>query len=214
MEPLGRARCWALRMNRRRFIVAVALAGLSASNLGGCAPTASSATELPVEVSAAVDEVLAIMRDRLLVMHDVANWKWNAQLPVTDTAREQVVVDRMVAQARERGVDADFAAALIRAQIEAGKQVQQQDLARWQAAERPRNGQHAEQGANVRRVIDDLGTRLIESLAKLGPKLTSSDVRARFVDRSNAMLRGTGIDDAVRQMAIAPFKLDRRAASN
>src|SRR5262245_51996104 len=42
----------------------------------------------------AVDRLLDLMRQRLLVQHEVASFKWHARRPVTDPKREQELLDR------------------------------------------------------------------------------------------------------------------------
>jgi chorismate mutase len=45
------------------------------------------------------------MRQRLLVQHEVARSKWHARLPITDPKREQELLVRVEAQARDLGLE-------------------------------------------------------------------------------------------------------------
>src|SRR5689334_16056114 len=105
--------------------------------LAGCSPTAtvpaptSTAAPFEPEVEAEIDHLLGLMRDRLLLMHDVARWKLQENVPITDGAREQAVIEQTVRFAQENRLDIDLGERFMKAQIEAGKQIQEQDLEVW-----------------------------------------------------------------------------------
>jgi chorismate mutase len=45
------------------------------------------------------------MQQRLTLMHEVARWKWNAGLPVTDAKRERELLHSVVERGRSKGVE-------------------------------------------------------------------------------------------------------------
>src|SRR4029077_4859677 len=70
---------------------------------------------------------------RLLLMNDVARYKWNAELPVLDTAREAALLERTTDSAAAIGVPRDYARRVVAAQIAASREVQQTAIDRWRA---------------------------------------------------------------------------------
>src|SRR5262245_39394913 len=77
----------------RSCLVAVLLS----LTLSGCRPRSSTS-------SAALDRLLNLMRERLVLMHEVARWKWTEKRPIADPARERDLLDRLAARARDRGL--------------------------------------------------------------------------------------------------------------
>lgn len=71
------------------------------------------------------DALVAFLDLRLSLMPMVAAAKERARLPVEDPARERQVLDAAVAGARDHGLDPDAVAELFRAQIAAGRTIQQ-----------------------------------------------------------------------------------------
>lgn len=70
------------------------------------------AADVPPTV--AVDEVLHGIFDRLVLVHDVARWKWNAGKLAADPVREKALLDRVTEQAKARGLDPEFARGFFR----------------------------------------------------------------------------------------------------
>jgi cyclohexadienyl dehydratase len=71
------------------------------------------------------DALVAFLDLRLALMPMVAAAKERAQLPVEDPSRERQVLDAAVAAAQAHDLEADAVAALFRAQIAAGRVIQQ-----------------------------------------------------------------------------------------
>ena len=74
----------------------------------GCSPMATPTvarheSALDASVAADIERLLGLMRQRLLIMHEVARWKWHHRQPITDTVREAELLERTdqrVARAR------------------------------------------------------------------------------------------------------------------
>ncbi len=82
----------------------------------GCSPTAtptvvSHGSALDASVTADIEHLLDLMRQRLLVMHEVARWKWHHHQPITDAAREAALLERTEQRAHELGLDKGLAVA-------------------------------------------------------------------------------------------------------
>lgn len=149
--------------------------------------------------------LLGLMQERLLIMHDVARWKWQAGMPITDPKREEALIERTVEEARRHDLDADMARGFMRAQIEAGKKIQQADFDAWRASGAAPTGEIPDLDATLRPKIDRLGPALIASLARLTPQLVNHGVPQAIRERAQQVLRGEGIDNDIRALAILPL---------
>lgn len=99
----------------RRILSVLAFLTLAA------AATADEPVDTPAEP---LDKLRTVMVERLAMMSDVAQYKWNEGLPVEDLEREAAVLDATVARAIEAGIDPDTAVRVIEAQIAAAKRIQ------------------------------------------------------------------------------------------
>jgi chorismate mutase len=152
----------------------------------------------------AADRLLGLMGQRLALMHEVARWKWAARKPIADPARERELLDRVARRSRSKGLDPAFARGFFAAQMEAGKLVQRADFDRWQA-EMPAAFPEARDLALVRRDIDALNERLMDALAAAAPRFADPAIQVLLKDAADRILAGDGIDDAVRETAMAPL---------
>jgi chorismate mutase len=183
----------------------------------GCRPTltpspaTSRSTSAPVEgrteAPEPVSRLLGLMRDRLLLMHDVARSKWDARRPVSDPERERDLLAEMERLGKERGLDTRFTRAFFAAQIGSAKRIQEGDLARWQVGE-PVAAGPAPDLAVLRRRIDELNRQLVAALAQSGPWPVAQQDRERVRDGARQAIVGEGIDDTIRDAAIAPLVTD------
>ncbi len=139
------------------------------------APTAASST-------AALDDLLHRMHQRLDLMHMVARVKWNAQAPVHDPQREEVLLRDVVERGRAHHLDAEVTRAFFSAQMEAAKLVQEEDFRRWRAAQQAPFPPVPEL-AILRQRIDALNGELLEALAHTRPFLDTADGQRRLEDR-------------------------------
>ena len=71
------------------------------------------------------DETLSLVEARLLLMKDVARYKWHHDLPVEDLAREQVVLEQARSDALRHSLNVESYLAFMSAQINAAKAIQQ-----------------------------------------------------------------------------------------
>src|SRR4051794_25441503 len=80
----------------------------------------------------AFDGLLALIRDRLDVMHDVARWKWARNAAIEDPEREAASLEDVAGRGVALGLDPEMTRAFFRGQIEAAKIVQRADFRRWE----------------------------------------------------------------------------------
>jgi chorismate mutase len=152
----------------------------------------------------AVGRLLRLMRDRLVLMHDVARTKWNSKRPVGDPEREQALLRKVEAEGRERGLDPPFTRAFFAAQIAAARRVQEADCARWRAEER--GPFHDAPGlAALRKRIDGLNRELLGILPEARPQLADPGAKEHLKAWAQEILTGEGITDDVRAVAIEPL---------
>jgi chorismate mutase len=178
----------------------------------GCRPPVQQATEdhLAPEAQAAVERVLHLMRQRLLVMHDVARWKWNGQQPSADPERERVFLDSIAAKAKSANLDPEFTRTFFVAQIEAAKQLQEDDFRRWKMEGRGRFPDVPDLATQIRPKIDALSADLLGALAAVQPILGSKTARDQVRQQANEVLSADGITETIRETAIRPLMMLKR----
>ncbi len=149
------------------------------------------------QLDESVNKLLDLMQRRMLLMHDVARWKWNESRPASDPKREQQLLDRLAAQASEHQLDAGFVREFFQAQMNAAKLIQQADFDKWQAADAGPFPDVPSLADKLRPAITELSEQLLRELA-----VTQ---RHRGSERLRSRLTGDGISDTVRAAAIAPL---------
>ena len=173
-DTYDRSRPAPLPRVRRRLLGT--LAAIAAMLSGGAVMAApASATDAPeasttvavagdASTSAAVlDAVGKLVVERLLLADTVAQAKWIKGTPVSDPAREQVVIDAAVAQATRDGVDTDLVRRVMTDQIAASKVVQRGLLTQW--AHHPSEAPTAAPDlTSVRTRLDEIDTALVDAL--------------------------------------------------
>jgi chorismate mutase len=151
-----------------------------------------------------LDPLLRLMEQRLVLMHDVARWKWNERKPITDPERERELLQSVVERGRAKGLDPGFVRAFFEAQMEAARLVQQADFDRWKGQDQ---AQFAETTSLtvLRQRIDRLNGEMIEVLVEVSPGLSSPFVQQALPRQAEEVLTGDGLA-AVRDTAIAPLR--------
>jgi chorismate mutase len=152
----------------------------------------------------AVDRLLQLMRQRLLLMHDVARWKWQAGKAITDSEREQALLRQMVEQGQPLGLEPDTTRGFFLAQMQAGKQIQEDLFAHWRKTGKGPTDKGPDLAA-LRQRIDKLNRDLLATLVRARPFLQQPAGAAWLQERMPQVLSGQGITAAVRQRATAPL---------
>ena len=148
-----------LRFPRLPHLSTCTLIGLLAG--GAHAETPSPAPE-PLQ------PLLATINERLNIADQVALTKWDSGKPIQDSTREAQVIANARKIAIEKKVDADEAAELIAAQIEANKLVQYGLIAQWQAARNAPDVPRPDLN-QIRPKLDELQSRLLQQYADFVP---------------------------------------------
>lgn len=164
-------------------------------------------TDAPAKTSIEADvaQLAGLMRERLLVMHDVARWKWRDRQPVKDSVREAALLEQVRQEARDLGLDTGLATRFMTAQVAAARMLQEQDLERWQSqppsAETPLKDLKSE----LRPQIDRLNKELLRTLARLAPRLDDEEIQRRLERIGAEDWSGTNLDEPIRRTALVPL---------
>ncbi len=134
------------------------------------------------------EPLLRLLNERLVLMQQVAAYKWQHDLPIEDRAREDQVVANSVDKALRVGMVPQSAAEFFRAQIAAAKAVQAYWFARWRDTAGP--AQAPDLISVIRPRLLVLGEQIIDAAALREP-LGS---RAEF----DAALKVAGLTEATR----------------
>ena len=125
---------------------------------------AATAKDTSVSIPPSIDKLLAVISARIAVADRVALTKWDNQRPVSDEQRESEVIAEAARLAPKYGLETTDVAAFFRAQIEANKWVQYQDLNRWQLyGNVPQT--HRPDLAQLRNKLDALQDTILQRLA-------------------------------------------------
>lgn len=148
-----------------------------------------------------------LLDQRLALMEDVARYKWNQRLPIEDLPREAQLIAGLARQAGERGVDAAWATAFFRAQIEAAKTLQRDYFARWEAAGAGPFAAVPDLTLELRPRLDALTPRLLQALADNQAMLRDS-ARRRTAARTLLPLQAAALSPRAAAQALEPFLAD------
>lgn len=112
-----------------------------------------------------IQQGIALARERLNLMRDVAEYKWSRNLPIEDPERERQLLSRLIRKGLAMGLDPRITQAYFADQISAAKQLQRTLFAQWKKHRYPRF--NAPDLAAQRARIDDVTNRMLHNLVKL-----------------------------------------------
>lgn len=104
------------------------------------------------------------LNERMQVMKEVAGYKAQHHLPVEDLPREQRVMDSMLKDAQQAGLDPRSVAPFVHALMNASKAIQYRYLADWLSA--PDNDAPVRDLADTRQQIQQLDTQLMRAISQ------------------------------------------------
>jgi chorismate mutase len=152
----------------RRSVPLLTLLVAAGAALAGCGVPAPAGTEVAARIpDGAFDTVLTLVLERLDTAPRVAASKYFSGQPVTDAAREKVVLDTAAAAAGEAGADVDQVTAVFADQIAASKEVQVSLLDGWRADPSTAPASAPDLATEVRPVLDRITTELVPALAEV-----------------------------------------------
>lgn len=158
---------------KRAKIPFVTTAVAAALLLVGCGAPA----EPPAPGANGVVDLVRLAEERAVLSDQVAASKFGTGKPVTDPAREAVVIDDARADATRGGVDPEWAAQIFQDQIAASTQVQNDLLRRWSEQPDLRPSEKPDL-TTIRPQLDRIGTEIITALKAAQPFRTTPDCAA------------------------------------
>jgi chorismate mutase len=122
----------------------------------------------------ALTNLISLASQRLALAEPVARYKWAKHQPITDTPRENKLLDEVQRRAVAANLDPAFARAFFQDQIDASKDVQNALFATWRAT-RPPEGPAPDLATTTRPQLDELTRTLIVALMRVQPMRDASD---------------------------------------
>jgi len=113
----------------------------------------------------AADLLPELLRERLLLMDEVAVYKWRHDLAVEDLAREKVVIGESTADALGHGLVPATSRQLFVAQMNAAKEIQHYWFSRWQNGEAV-PARRADLDGEIRPQLSRLGATIVAAAAR------------------------------------------------
>ncbi len=107
-----------------------------------------------------------VVKSRLLIMPDVARFKYETDTPVEDLEREKQIISEFVAKANDKGIEKNLAKQIIIAQISASKSLQNKLIQKWKAAP-PESKFIGDLKSTIRPQIDIANAEFLEILVIL-----------------------------------------------
>lgn len=177
---------------------------VSAEALSVEARSADAASVDPLNGGPEIDRLLDLIEHRARLMPPVAHWKWQRNLPVTDLAREQQVLEQSSIEAAEAGIGLDGARAFVAAQMAVARDIQQARHDAWTA--QPPTGTAPDLIEDLRPAISATTGAILEILPRVLPLLRNDEgaLRTRLEQRLAPL--GAG-DASILELAAALARL-------
>ncbi len=158
-----------------------------------------------LQIQIKVDRLFGLMKKRLLIMHNVAQWKWNHRQPIKDLSREKQLLNNLVEKGIDLGLDREYILTFFQAQIEAAKMIQEKYFKDWEDKKMNIFENVPNLKLILRPQLDELSTNLLEALRDISPLIDQVKVQEIIQSRANHILKGHGIDDAICHKVIEPL---------
>jgi len=154
-------------------------------------------------IDPAVDTLFLLIQQRLSVMADVANYKWQHSLPIEDLSREGLVLDNAAAGAEQFALQAHSSRAFFSVQIEAAKEIQRAWFLQWQQQGAPLPG--PDLNTEIRPRLINLGRQILRQLQLSATSLAAANPQA-LSQRFAARVEVKHLSDNTRLKLLASLK--------
>lgn len=175
------------------------LSGLLLLLMAGCATVSESRTGY--SPTPAERQLVILIERRLSYAYDVAWFKYQRQLPVSDPAREAVVRQTMVAEGIRRGVSAAWASEFFTSQMAASREFQTEVMQSWQSGNALPRYSQVDLENSIRPRISEVSSQMVALLAD--PTVRRSPGLARY---AYEFLRQREYSPNVANVASAPLQ--------
>ncbi len=139
-------------------------------------------------LSPEIERLLDLIEHRAHLMPEVARWKWQRNLPVTDTDREQAVLSRASREASDAGIDPVGARALLATQMTVARDIQETCFERFEHRAPPDGGPDLH--TDLRHAINATTAAILASLPPVLPLLP--ELRDQLTEALGARLTPLG----------------------
>lgn len=207
-EPIRRNRVWGL--------VLLASAGCTpATDLPESAPSpiavtsrVDDVTETTAKANAPTEsltELLSLVRERLELMPQVAQAKWNRKSPITDPDREATSLDALQAKGVQLGLPAELVREFFQAQMTAAKLIQEELMTDWMANQQPPFPNPPDLANEIRPKIDQLNEQLLVALLKCCQQASTPTWKSDLIREKETFTAGSRWQEAVVRTALEPL---------
>jgi serine protease Do len=210
----GRTESWAVPSE----VLQTVLADLKSGKLAPPASVASDSRAKTLESVAkedgkaqALNDLVYLMKQRLELSFDVARYKFAHQLPISDGAREERLLSKLLQAAEDEGLDKNLARAFFAAQFAASRALQENLHARWtKDGGVPSSGDIPDLKQTLRPRIDKVSMDLVHAFAKAQPYLRETAVHQLLRQRASQVLQGdAALEESVRNRALEGWLLPK-----
>ncbi|HTW38845.1 MAG TPA: transporter substrate-binding domain-containing protein [Steroidobacteraceae bacterium] len=150
-----------------------------------------------------VDRVLELTDARLSLMPGVAAWKWEHHAPVTDPARERVVIRAAVKLAAPLGLAPEPIERLFAFEVRLAREEETALYERWRRRGFDFHGRVPDLGKDLRPQLDRLTHDLLDALYLAAPVLARVGFPERYAPQAARALASAGWSDAGRRELLA-----------
>jgi chorismate mutase len=161
-----------------------------------------------------VEQLLQAQVRRLELMHDVARWKWNRGQAIEDPAREEALLQAILPQCEAAGLGVDFARSFFRAQMDAAKQVQEEDFQAWKAVNQSPFPDVPDLTTRLRPQIDACTKELVAALVRAAPHLAAGADDEALHNRAKALSSARRLPLKAIGTAFRPLRPEKAATDH
>lgn len=148
------------------------------------------------------DDMVRLIRERLVVMNEVAAYKWSHRQEIFDLDRERQILKQLTARARDHSLPPEVVKAFFQTQLEAAKLLQENAIAEWQ-----KDGSFPAQTQDLKKSLrprlDQISEEMLSVLGKMQFYLYEPVLQNRLRSQGNSVLTGNGITEEIRDKALA-----------
>lgn len=127
-----------------------------------------------------LQQLVALVNERLKVIEDVARSKWNSHGAIEDPERERSMLASLQADAARLKLAPERVQRFFEDQIEAAKTLERERMAQWQSQSQPPFAQVQDLKTGVRPRLDAINQLMLQTLARLdqGPVPEAAQIQA------------------------------------
>ncbi len=157
------------------------------------------------ESQAQMDTLLTLIKERLILMQDIAKWKWNNAMPIENATEEKALHAEVALIAQKLDLSPEIAANLMQAQFNSSKLIQidafetfaRQDLDVVEGA--PKSIEPLKMRAS------ELTSMILTQAKNLLPKTSNGELKVAIKEKANEILTNSGISETATKEAILPL---------